>query len=131
MYILYQDVKYPCICRPSETMVYRGLPEDFPVPVSGEIVLCADDGFVMRTDNTADYLRQTFESGVLTLTNIPEPVKDEEEVDYTETTAPPLKERVATLEESMASLEDALCEMDAANAEAIAAIEDALCELDI
>jgi hypothetical protein len=55
-------------------MVYRGLPEDFPAPVSGEIVLCADDGFVMRTDKVEDYLRQTFEGGVLTLTNAPEPV---------------------------------------------------------
>ena len=54
-------------------MVYRGLPEDFPVPVDGEIVLCADDGFVLRTDKTADYMRQIFENGVLTLTNTPEP----------------------------------------------------------
>lgn len=73
MYIEYNKIKYPCSCRPSQTMIYRGLPDDFPTPVSGEIVLCADDGFVLRTDNTADYLRQTFENGVLTLTNAPEP----------------------------------------------------------
>ena len=72
MYIIYHSIKYPCICHPSKTMVYKGLPEDFPAPVDGEIVLCDDDGFVMRTDNTADYLRQTFEGGVLTLTNVPE-----------------------------------------------------------
>ena len=73
MYIEYNNVKYPCTCRPSKTMIYSGLPNDFPAPVNGEIVLCADDGFVMRTDNSADYLRQTFDEGVLTLTNEPEP----------------------------------------------------------
>lgn len=74
MYIAYNGVNYPCQCRPSATMVYRGLPDDFPAPVTGEIVLCADDGFIMRTDNADEYLRQTFEGGVLTLTNAPEPV---------------------------------------------------------
>ena len=73
MYIAYNNKKYPCQCRPSATMVYRGLPDDFPAPVSGEIVLCADDGFVLRTDKAEDYLRQTFEGGVLTLTNVPVP----------------------------------------------------------
>lgn len=73
MYITYNSTNYPCKCRPAATMRYRELPEDFPVPVVGEIVLCADDGFVMRTDVVEDYLRQTFENGVLTLTNIPEP----------------------------------------------------------
>ena len=73
MYIKYNHIEYPCVCRPSDTMVYHGLPEGFPAPVSGEIVLCADDGFVMRTDYAEDYLRQTFENGVLTLTNEPEP----------------------------------------------------------
>ena len=129
MYVKYNNVNYPCVCRPSADMIYRGLPDDFPAPVSGEIILCADDDFVMRTDNTADYLRQIFENGTLTLTNVPEPVA-EEEPDYEENPKPTLRERVSTLEESMAFLEDALCEMDAANAEAIAAIEDALCELD-
>lgn len=73
MYILYNNEKYICTCRPSETMAYHGLPVTFPAPVSGEIVLCADDDFVMRTDYAEDYLRQTFEDGVLTLTNEPEP----------------------------------------------------------
>lgn len=75
MYIKYNGVNYPCQCRPSTAMVYRGLPDNFPAPVSGEVVLCADDGFVMRTDKAEDYLRQTFEGGVLTLTNAPEPVE--------------------------------------------------------
>ena len=73
MYITYNSTNYPCKCRPSKTMRYRELPEDFPAPVDGEIALYADDGFLLRKDNTADYLRQTFENGVLTLTNEPEP----------------------------------------------------------
>lgn len=74
MYITYKKKDYPCECSPSSVqMVYRGLPENFPAPVDAEIVLCANDGFVMRTDNPADYLRQTFEGGVLTLTNEAKP----------------------------------------------------------
>ena len=73
MYLTYNGTVYPCKCRPAATMRYSGLPADFPAPVEGEIILCADDGFVLRTDNTADYLRQTFEGGVLVLTNTPEP----------------------------------------------------------
>lgn len=73
MYLTYNNQTYPCKCRPGKTMVYRGLPEDFPAPVTGEITLCADDGFVLRTDKAEDYLRQTFEGGILTLTNQPEP----------------------------------------------------------
>ena len=77
MYIKYNGEKYSCTCRPSETMVYRGLPSDFPAPVDGEIVLCADDGFILRTDNSADYLRQTFANGALALTNVPEAPEEE------------------------------------------------------
>ena len=77
MYIKYNGTDYPCKCRPSKTMTYRGLPDDFPAPVSGEIILCADDGFVLRKDNADEYLRQTFENGVLMLTNTPEPVEPE------------------------------------------------------
>ena len=73
MYIIYNENKYPCKCSPSSTMVYSGLPDNFPSPVEGIITLCANDGFVMRTDVVEDYLRQTFENGVLTLTNEPEP----------------------------------------------------------
>ena len=73
MYIKYNNTDYPCTCQPSKnTVIYRGLESDFPYPASGEIILCANDGFVMRTDNTSDYLRQTFKNGVLTLTNLPE-----------------------------------------------------------
>lgn len=81
MYITYKNTNYSCKCRPAKTMQYSELPEDFPAPVDGEIVLCADDGFVLRTDNSADYLRQTFEDGVLMLTNTPEPVPEPEPVE--------------------------------------------------
>lgn len=75
MYIKYNGIDYPCnsLKRSNGTVAYSGLPEDFPTPVSGDIVLCADDGFVMRTDTVEDYARQTFVDGVLTLTNAPEP----------------------------------------------------------
>ncbi len=123
MHLEYNDMNYPCKCRPSATMVYRGLPDDFPTPVEGEIKLCSDDGFVMRTDNTADYLRQTFENGTLTLTNVPEPV-EEEEPEYTETPKPTLKQRVTELETQLAesdavamALYEASVEQDAVNAE--------------
>ena len=107
MYILYKETKYNCECHPSTTMIYRGLPEDFPVPVEGIIALCADDGFVMRVDNPADYLRQIFEDGVLTLTNVPEPVEPEEPIEPVdpETT---LEKRVSVLEESSAEIAEAL-----------------------
>lgn len=44
---------------------------------------------------------------------------------------PTIAERVTATEDSIAELENAMCEMDAANSEAIAAIENALCELDM
>ena len=78
MYISYNGTNFPCKCSPGSTMRYRGLPNDFPTPVTGEIILCANDGFVMRKDIAEDYLRQTFECGVLTLTNTPEPVEPKE-----------------------------------------------------
>lgn len=101
MYIELSGAKYPCSCYPfNESMVYSGLPDDFPSPVEGEIALCADDGFVMRTDNPADYLRQTFEGGVLTLTNDPEPVVPEEPTEPVDP-QPTLGDRVSALEEAL------------------------------
>ena len=44
---------------------------------------------------------------------------------------PTAEERIAELEAVNAELEDAMCEMDAANEERMAAIEDALCEMDM
>lgn len=85
MYIRYNEKNYPCGCNVNlNTIQYMGLPEDFPAPVSGDIVLCANDEFVMRTDKVEDYLRQTFDNGVLTLTNLPEPVEPDEPIEPTE-----------------------------------------------
>lgn len=77
MYLSYHGTQYPCACSPSTKMVYTGLPDDFPVPVSGIITLCADDGFVLREDDPVDYLRQDFRDGVLILTDEPEPAPSE------------------------------------------------------
>lgn len=77
MYITYKETNYPCKCSIGVDVVYFGLPEDFPFPASGEIKLCANDGFILRRDVVEDYLRHTFENGVLTLTNLPEPVEPE------------------------------------------------------
>lgn len=108
MYINYNGTNYPCRCRPGKTMVYRGLPEDFPAPVEGEVILCADDGFRLRVDKSEDYLRQTFEGGVLTLTNVPEPeVVEPGEEEDTEP-EPSLEERVGALEESNAEMNEVL-----------------------
>ena len=90
MYIKYNETNYPCNCNiNSNTVQYIGLPEDFPAPVSGDIVLCANDGFELRTDAVENYLRQIFDNGVLTLTNLPEPVEPEpiDPVDDEPTTA--------------------------------------------
>lgn len=78
MYIQIEAKQYPCFCHPSDTMIYRGLPDNFPTPVTDEIVLCADDGFVLRTDDPMAYLRQSFADGVLVLTNKPVPVAPSE-----------------------------------------------------
>ena len=48
-----------------------------------------------------------------------------------EVVKPTPDERITVLEETTTALEDAICEMDAMNAERMAAIEDALCEMDM
>lgn len=86
MYIKYEGQNYPCKCTIlTDTISYNDLPETFPEAVQGEIVLCADDGFEMRTDNTENYLRQTFGKGTLTLTNVPEREFDPEPMPEPET----------------------------------------------
>ena len=83
MYIKHKNQKYPCKCIiTDDSIYYQELPENFPDNIAGEIVLCAYDDFEMRTDNTKDYARQTFENGTLVLTNVPEPeVADEPETE--------------------------------------------------
>ena len=73
MYIEINETKYPC-AKPSfgAFLIWPGV-EDLPFPVAGTITTCADDGFVMREDNPGEWLRQTYDNNVLTLTNAPEP----------------------------------------------------------
>ncbi len=79
MYITHNDIDYPCKSFKvgKDIKIYSGLPEDFPEMISGEIILKADNGHVMRTDVAKDYLYQSFKNGILTLTNIPEPEPSE------------------------------------------------------
>lgn len=94
MYIKYNNINYPCGCiARTNSITYTNLPDDFPNVVEGEIILCANNGFVMRTDNTANYLRQVFKNNQLILTNTPE-IK----VDTTTPKPPSLFDRIATLE---------------------------------
>lgn len=102
MYISYKSTNYPCGARVGATMVYTGLPEDFPAPVDSEMILYRDDGFELRRDDPGDYLRQTFEGGVLTLTNEPEPTPGPEP--EPEEPEPDLEERVTVVEEDVAAL---------------------------
>ena len=89
MYIKYSGNTYKCGCKPRrDSIVYSGLGEDFPAPVSGDIALYADDGFLMRTDRVEDYLRQEYSDGVLLLTNMPLPEESDEPADIDEDGAP-------------------------------------------
>ena len=68
---------------------------------------------MMRFSDVNYAIAQKEAHGEITVEDIPDPV-----------TPPAAEERIA-------ALEDALCEMDAANAASIAALEDALCEMDM
>lgn len=74
MYITINNIRYPCTgYLPRDgTAVFSGV-EGLELPVGGAVVLCADDGFELAVQQTGDYARQTLVSGVLTLTNLPEP----------------------------------------------------------
>ena len=87
MYIQYKNKNYHCRCIVGNKAIhYKGLPDNFSEAAEGEIVLCADDGFKLRTDNVENYLRQTFENGTLTLTNMPKKEVVEETKTETEPT---------------------------------------------
>lgn len=73
MYIETSGRQYHNIqCRPGDTMIYRGVPEDIPLPTA-PVRLCADDGFELRSDDPADYLRVYLEGDALIMTNLPAP----------------------------------------------------------
>ena len=74
MYIKIGEAQYPC-GKPAFSSTTLRWPnvEGLATPVSGLIETCRNDGFVMREDNTQDWLRQTYQNNVFTLTNLPEP----------------------------------------------------------
>ena len=100
------------------------------VPPSGYVIIDLDmtefysyNGFVLLAvegDTVTGYTPNT-EAWEKWKAEQPEPQEPE----------PTTEERVSDLERSVGVLEDAICEMDAANEERIAAIEDALCEIDM
>ena len=72
MYIDINNTHYPCTCDARRIWPAR-FTGDVPSAVSGVITLCADDGFVLREDDCADWLRVVLDGNSLTLTNEPEP----------------------------------------------------------
>ena len=75
MYITYNGNKYTCtrLRKAATGVVYKGLPEDFPAPIEGEMTLYTDKDFRLRTEKAENWLRQEFNGGVLVFTNQPEP----------------------------------------------------------
>lgn len=76
MYIANKTNKYPCsgFFSGASTVRFAGI-EGLTLPISGEIKLISeDDDFELATVYCGDYARQTYENGVLTLTNEPIPV---------------------------------------------------------
>lgn len=74
MYITIKKTHYPCTgyAPRVDTVTFSGV-DGLELPVSGAVTLCADDSFELAVQQTGDYARQTLVSGVLTLTNLPEP----------------------------------------------------------
>ena len=75
MYIEIKNKQYPCTnYRPAVGVraIFTGV-EGLSLPVEGEIVLCANDGFELVRIDPADFERQIYEGNTLTLTNEPEP----------------------------------------------------------
>ena len=102
MYIVYQDINYPCNYQVTkQSITYGNLPDVFPVAVEGEILLYSNGGLLRKKDNTKNYLRVVRSGNVLTLTNIPELVEPEEPEVPAEP-IPSLEERVVILEEELA-----------------------------
>lgn len=75
MYIKMGENQYPCTdyrASPGGSATFHGV-EGVTLPVAGEVVLYADDGFEMAWQDAAAFARQVYENSVLTLTNEPEP----------------------------------------------------------
>lgn len=82
MYITNNNIRYPCAgySPAQDTVRYSGV-EGLALPATGSVTLYRDDGFELAAVSAADFARQTYEGGVLTLTNAPEVVPVEPEPD--------------------------------------------------
>lgn len=78
MYVIYNNQKYECKRHKVSKYIaiYKGLPNDFPSTVEGEIAIY-DDDILLDIVNTSDYLRQEFSNGILILHKLPEPIEQE------------------------------------------------------
>lgn len=74
MYITNDSKHYSCMGYGYRdgTAVFSGV-EGLELPVDGAVTLCTDEGFELAVQDAGDYVRQTLEGNVLTLTNLPEP----------------------------------------------------------
>jgi hypothetical protein len=75
MYIQINGSQYSCANyrdAPGTRAIFYGV-EGLALPISGVVSLHADDGFEMARQNAGAYARQTYENGILTLTNETEP----------------------------------------------------------
>ena len=74
MYLLINNEQYPVKRRTvtADSVTYTGVTVE-PEDISGNIQMYSEDGFLFSEDVVADYLRNTYEGTVLTLTNLPEP----------------------------------------------------------
>ena len=79
MYVIYNNQKYECKRHKVSKYIaiYKGLPNDFPSTVEGEIAIYDDYYTLLDIVNTADYLRQEFSNGILILHKLPEPIEPE------------------------------------------------------
>lgn len=78
MYVIYNNQKYECKRHKVSKYIaiYKGLSNDFPSTVEGEIAIY-DDDILLDIVNTSDYLRQEFSNGILILHKLPEPIEPE------------------------------------------------------
>lgn len=72
MYIQIDGVNYACTQRYFPNGGICFMLDTMPQTVSGEILLCADSGFLLASYDTAEYARTEIEGNTLTLTNAPE-----------------------------------------------------------
>ncbi len=76
MYIKIGETQYPCTrYKPLSGIraIFYGV-TGLALPASGTVTLCRNDGFELANVDAEDYARQTYENGILTLTNEPESV---------------------------------------------------------